>query len=384
MQFFDQFLTSYGWEGVALGGAMLLMLGTQIYYYIFRYGRVVKYKNNCRESIRKPECGISIIIPMFTEDCVFVEERLPKFLAQDYPRFEIVLVYVGQDNDFFDDLTRLKKDFPQIKTTKLHFDPRYPISRKMALNLGAKSASNDCMLFSSVDAAPQSNRWLALMAKGFEKGDVVISYCGMEYRKGLFGYLLRMWRMMHSVNWITRAVLQKPCRGTLHNMGFTQKLYFGVKGFHHLNMNIGEDDLFLQEIMTPENVSVVLSPKATMREKIWGKWSWAFSQARYFGAAREFYSHAVRNFEVWECGSRVLFFLTVVCALAVMPLEYKIVAGVLFLVRYLIVVLEVRRIARRLGEEKVLAGYFLYDLLSPVGEAWLKFLLLRKDDRVWR
>ena len=32
MQFIDNFLACYGWEGAALAGSMLLMLGVQFYY----------------------------------------------------------------------------------------------------------------------------------------------------------------------------------------------------------------------------------------------------------------------------------------------------------------------------------------------------------------
>ena len=67
-----------------------------------------------------------------------------------------------------------------------------------------------------------------------------------------------------------------------------------------------------------------------------------------------------------------------------MPAEYKIAAGVLLLLRYLVVGLTVRRIAKRLGEGGIAGRYFLYDLLSPFYEAVLGILLLRRDDRVWR
>ena len=51
MQFFDTFLTCYGWEGIALAGAMLAMFGVQLYYYIFVYGRIPGYKNNRRPAV---------------------------------------------------------------------------------------------------------------------------------------------------------------------------------------------------------------------------------------------------------------------------------------------------------------------------------------------
>ncbi|MDE6623746.1 MAG: glycosyltransferase [Alistipes sp.] len=384
MHFFDTFLTCYGWQGAALAGVLLLLLGVQLYYYLFVYGRIPGYTNNNRPVVRDTEPPVSVVVPMFSEDYSFVEERLPLMLAQNYPAFEVVIVYVGQNNDFYEDLLQLKLSFPQITTTKIHLDPRFPISRKMALNVGIKSAHYECMVFTSTDACPRSDRWLSLMAKGFMRGDIVVGYCGVERLGGLANYLMRAWRMMHSADWLARAVRRRPYRGTLHNLGFTKSLYFGVNGFGHLSMNIGEDDLFMQQVMTRDNVSVILSPRASMTEKTWGGLRWWTSQLRYFGSAERFYPLDVRNFVQWELGSRVLFFAATICALAVMPVEYKIAAGVLLLIRYGVVVAEVRRLARRLGESGMIGRYFLYDLASPLWALWLGVLSLRRDSRVWR
>ena len=378
MQFFDTFLACYGWEGAALAGAMLLMLGVQLYYYLGVFGRIAGYRNNRRMARLEAEPPVSVIIPLFSEDYTFIEERL----AQSYPDFEVILVYVGHDTDFYEDLVQLRHSFPQIATTKIHLDPRFPISRKMALNVGIKSAHYEHMVFTSTDAVPQTDRWL--MAKGFMRGEIVLGYCGVERTKGLANYLMRSWRMMHAAEWIARAVRGRAYRGTLHNFGFTKKLYFGANGFSHLNMNIGEDDLFLQRVITPDNVSVILSPRATLREKTWGGLRWWMSQLRYYGSSLRFYPAAVRSYIRQETGSRVLFFLTVLCALAVMPLEYKLAALLLALIRYAVVLFEVRRIARRLGETGLLGRYFLYDLTSPLWEGLLGLQLLRRDERVWR
>lgn len=384
MRFFEQILVSYGWEGLALAGSIVLMFGVQLYYYIFVYGRIPGYKNNRRAVTLDREPPVSVVVPLFSEDYSFVEERLPLILAQSYPDFEVVIVYVGHDTDFYEDLTRLKQSFPQITMTKIHLDPRFPISRKMALNVGIKSAHYEHMIFTSTDAVPQTDRWLSLMAKGFMRGEIVVGYCGIERRKGFSNYLMRTWRLMHAVDWIARAVRNRAYRGTLHNFGFTKRLYFGVNGFGHLNMNIGEDDLFMQQVMTRENVSVILSPRATLREKIWGGLGWWMSQLRYYGSSFRYYPRREKTRIRWELGSRSLFFVTVLCALAVMPPEFKFGAALFVLVRYAVVAFEVRRIAVRLGEEGITGRYFLYDLLSPLWAALLGVMLLRRDDRVWR
>ena len=383
MQFFDTFLSAYGWEGAALAGVLLLLATVQLCYY-FRFGRIARYKDSLRRIVREQEPPVSVIVPMFSEEYSFVEERLPLLLAQDYPAYEVVIVYVGQDKDFYEDLLRLKAAFPQIYTSKILLDPRFPISRKMALNVGIKSAHYDCLLFTSTDACPQSERWLSFMAKGFLRGDIVLGYCGIEREKGFRNYFLRAWRMMHSVPWMARAARRRPYRGTLHNLGFTKTLYFDANGFGHLNMNIGEDDLFMQQVMTSDNVSLVLTPRATLREKVWGGWGWWLSRLRYYGSSEAFYPHNVRNYLHGETVSRTLFFLAALCALAVMPPEYKLAAALVVVVRFVCVLLCVRRIARRLGEEGMLARYLLYDLLSPCWSLLLALSLLRKDARVWR
>lgn len=384
MHFTESFLAHYGWEGAALAAVLLTAWGVQLWYRLAVWGRIASYRNNRRAEVRDVDPGVSVIVPMFSEDYPFVEERLPLILAQEYPDFEVVLVYVGTDGDFYEDLQRLRYTFPQISVTRIQLNPRFPISRKMALNVGIKSAHHECLLFTSTEAMPTSDRWLALMARGFRRGDVVLGYCGIERRPGAGNCLMRTWRMMRSAEWLSRAVRRRPYRGTFHNMGFTKSVYFGVNGFTHLNMNIGEDDLFLQRVMTRDNVSVILSPRASLVEKRWGGLGPWLSSERYYGSSAKFYPASVRAFTAWEHTTHLVFFAAVACAVAAMPLEYGLAALVLAVVRYLIAVLSVRRLARRLGETGVAGRYFLYDLAAPFVGLLLGVLGLHRDKRVWR
>ena len=76
---------------------------------------------------------------------------------------------------------------------------------------------------------------------------------------------------------------------------------------------------------------------------------WWIGRLRYYGSAFRFYPLSVRTFVRWELGSRALFFLTALCALAVMPAEYKLATAALVVARYAVVAVQVRRIARRKG-----------------------------------
>jgi hypothetical protein len=157
-----------------------------------------------------------------------------------------------------------------------------------------------------------------------------------------------------------------------------------VNGFGNLNMNTGEDDLFMQQIMTPDNVSIVLSPRAAVSEKCWGSFRWWLSQRRYYGSTRRFYPSEARTFGRWERSSRLLFFAAIATAVAVMPLEYKAAAGVVAIVRYAVVGTTIKKIATRLGESGIVVRYPLYDLFGPLVSFMVSLSLLRKDPTAWR
>ena len=385
MQYWDFFITHYGWQGFALAVAILVVFGIQIYYYGVAFARIPKYRNDRRaRRIDNDRPEISVVVTLYAENYDYLESGLLQLLGQEYSAYEIVVVYVGNNSDFYEDLSRLKLYYPNLRTTKIEVKSQFPISPKMAINVGIKAAQYEHIILTSPDAAPHSNRWLTLMAKGFTRGEIVLGYCGYEQIGGFGNWVMRVERLTSAMEWIAAAIHRRPYRGDRNNLGFTKSLYFGVNGFGNLNMNTGEDDLFMQQIMTRDNVSIVLSPRAAMGEKCWGGWRWWLAQKRHFGATRRFYPANVRTFGRWEHMSRLLFFAAIATAIAVMPLEYKAAAALILLVRYIVVATTIKRVCTRLGERGIIIRYPLHDLFSPLLSLVVKLSLLRKDPTVWR
>ncbi|MCH5335441.1 MAG: glycosyltransferase [Alistipes sp.] len=384
MEYLDIFLSRYGWTGVALAALLIVSLVMQICRYAVVYGRIASYRSSRRESVLGSEPPISVVVPMFSENMPFVVETLPLLLGQVYDKFQIVIVYVGGDNDFYDDLASMQEHLPNLSTTKIEYNPRFPISVKMALNVGIKSARYEHIVITTVEARPSSPKWLATMGRGFTKGDIVVGYCGVEQGSGFARRIIRTDRLLWSAEWLAAAVRRRPYRGIRHNLGFTKSLYFGSNGFNRLNMNIGEDDLYMQSIMTRQNVCPVLSSNGAVVESAWGGLGWWVAQRRRYGAAHEFYPGRVRRYMCSEMVSRILFFASVAAAAVIMPAEFALTAAGLALLRWLVVLLSIRRVARRLGEQKIVAGYILYDLFSPLLGLTVAVSSLRKDPAVWR
>ena len=384
MSFFDPIYAAYGWQGIALMAVILALLIVQICYYSIRYRRVPRYSNNTLPERLAQDPPVSVVM-VTQEDIEFLEERLPIYLTQDYENYEVVLVYVGNNEDFSILLSQMRLKYPRLKITNIKQNTRFPISNKQALNFGIRAAAFDHILLSTSDTIVTSERWVRLMAKGFTRGDVVLGYCGVELRSGFVGRLMRTQRMVESMMWLSSAVSGKPYRGVRNTLGLNRELYLSVKGFNHLNMNMGEDDLFLQVLAKEAPVSVIISPRATVRQKVWGGASWWLGARKYFGHTYRFYPLAARNAIEWEGGSRVLFFLAAVAALVVLPVELKIATAAMVLLRYILVYASVNSVRKRLGEKHIMATYFLYDLFG----VWVEVVLaisrrIYKDDTVWR
>ena len=384
MIYFDIFIDRYGWPGIVLAAVMLSTFVWQTVFFLRTYGRIPNYRSSRRKSRLDAEPPVSVVVPLFSENLSYVERSLPLLLSQDHPQFQVVVVYVGSDTDFYADLTAQQSRYANLSITKIEYNPRFPISVKMALNVGIKSARYEHIVLTTTDAVPATPYWLSMMAKGFTKADIVLGYCGIEPGSGFARWAMRTSRMMDSALWIASAIRRRPYRGIRHNLGITKSIYFGSNGFNFLNMNIGEDDLYLQSVMRPSNVCVMVSPRALVTEHPWGGWRWWIEQMRHYGTAVAFYPARVRRYMCSEPLSRVLFFVSCIAALILMPAEFKYVAAGLMVLRFTTVMLTVRRMAIRMGEHKIMGRYIIYDLFSPLFDIAVRASMLRKDPSVWR
>lgn len=356
--------------GLVLLGLLVVLFVVQLVYYIGPYGRISTYRNP-QPSPEAKEVGISVIVPLFDADFGFLNERLPVLLSQTLKNYEVVLVNVTGDEDFSEHIKLLKITQPRLNSTKLKVDPAFPISTKMALNVGIKAAHYDHLIFTLPDCTPASERWAEMFARGFVGHDVVLGYASLAPRKGWWSRTMRCANMATSMRWLSSAVRQRPYRGTLCNIGFTKKVYFEARGFNHLNLNMGEDDLFVMKIASAANTTTTIGGSSTVSQVAWGGLGWWHKRRMRLSYPYKFYPKRVKWGTGVELWSRALFFAVAIAVALLLPAAAAIVAGSAVVLRLLVVWLVAKRTARRLSERGLLIAWPLYDLLAPLAEALL-------------
>lgn len=388
MQFFENILNHYSWQGTVLIVVILLLFIVQFYYYVIRYDRISRFRLLRRRVSREENPPISVVVVVRGENEQFLTDELRALMSQEYSHYEVVVVYVGGDMDYYSELQLVKESYSNMRLTKLGGNDRLYITTKQALNIGIKSAQYDNLLFTTTGACPVSNMWVSLMAKGFERGSVVVGSMLPRFEamdKSAKNYLMRMTEFHRQRNAASSTIKGMLYYAPRCNFGFTRELYETTRGFNHLNLDSGENDLYLQLLMTcGGRVAPVMTSRSAVaehRESSWREW---LEGMRYDSITMRYYKPWMLGAQRHEQMTRVLFLLCAIVAIVVMPLEVKIGALLLVLLRYLFVVWSTRRTARKLGEGGVAMRYWMFDILGPVIEYVVSLKHHDGKAKVWR
>lgn len=367
---FNTIIEGYGVAGVVLLVLVLVLFTIQIVQ-LCRMLIVAKFKQTSRPQIRQIPPPVSVIVPLFGEDEEYLKGDLRMLLSQSSPSYEVVVVYVGKEDSFYATLKHMRKFFHHLKTTQIDYTPQYPITMKLALNIGIKSASYDHIIMTTPETCPSTRHWVEYMSRGFMYGDIVLGYCNWEQRKGLQNLFYRKYRLSEIRTYLAEAIRGRQYGASRNTMGFTKQLYFAVRGFDHLNLTAGEDDLFVQSIATKDNVSVLLTPASHCTELPPASFKMWLIEVYRQGQTRKFYTQTARNAESCELLCRVALFIAAIGAIVTLPLELKLFVALLLVVRYVVMGVVNRKVALRVGEEKIAAWEPVFDFIEP----WVRFII---------
>lgn len=185
----------------------------------------------------------------------------------DAPK-EIIVVNDGKDNGVEDFLTIASTRYLDLRSTFTPHDTRNISRKKLALTLGIKAARYPVVMLLTSESRIPGSHWLSAMAAPFSNDRIglVLGYAGpgdTDVKRGLLSRGMRHDILLGDIEWLGDALDGAAWRADGDNMGLRRSMFFERMGFgNSLNLQYGDDDVFISDSATASNTAVVLVPEA--------------------------------------------------------------------------------------------------------------------------
>ena len=252
-----------------IGGVVAALTIVQLLYLFVIYSATHRFSKAERKGKLQPSSnqpGMSVIITAADQE-EMLAKHLPLILEQDYPNFEVIVVDDNSTDDTKELLERLARQYPQLYATHTSDSIRYISHKKLALTLGIKAAKKEWLVFTEANCYPTSRQWLSRLARHCtDSVDVVLGYSNYE-RKAGFANLCYMYdTLLQQVRLLGLTLLGGGHMGIGRNMAYRHELFFTHKGYsRHLDLERGEDDLFIYENVPAKRIAADISPASVVR-----------------------------------------------------------------------------------------------------------------------
>lgn len=268
--------------------AFLVIVGIQFLYFIlFSFFSFSKASNTSQPFTK----AVSILICSKNE-AKNLKENIPYFLNQDYPNFELVLINDCSTDNTQEVIEQLEIEHKNVKVVNVIPNEQFWGSKKYALTLGIKAASNEHLLFSDADCKPVSTKWVSAMVSSFnDEKQIVLGYGAYEkVKKSFLNKIIRFETFLTAIQYFCYAKIGIPYMGVGRNLAYTKTLFFGNNGFvNHMKLKSGDDDLFINEVASKSNTKInyskesftISKPKMSFKE-------WVLQKRRHISTASHY------------------------------------------------------------------------------------------------
>ncbi len=350
-----------------------------LFYWLFFYIRVAFYKKKSTIPSKLPP--VSIIIAARNE-AKNLEKNLPAFLSQDYPDYTVIVVNDASTDDSATVLAQMSAKYPNLYVTTIPYDRVYKHGKKTALAVGIKAAKTEILLFSDADCKPASDQWIKEMVSEFdEKTEFVIGFGAYETKKGLLNKIIRADTVYIAMNYLGMGLAGIPYMAVGRNMAYRKSTFERVKGFGHINLLSGSDDLFVNENANKKNAKIILSKNSFTVSKPKEKFKdWKRQKRRHLTTA-SYYKFRHKFLLFFEPFSRLLFYILLV-SLLLLSDNYILISSI-FLARLLIISVTLKLVNKKLNQKKLFLIELFFDIFQLFFNMIFYFGSTRKKEYIW-
>jgi len=359
----------------------------QLTYIFYIYSRIYRTQTKKEKSPSFPLPPLSVII--VTKDSgSALEENLPLILEQDYPQYEVIVINdesAGEDEDI---LKRLSLRYPHLYYTFIPGTARHVSRKKLGLAIGIRASHYEWIVTTSPYCYPVSPNWLKELAKGMTPDtSIVLGYSNYTLKRGWFSHRIVVDSFLRSLRYLGMALAGHPYMGVGHNMAYRKSLYQNHKGFaDHLQLQRGEDDLFINAVANRQNTRVIVSTESIVRtptppyKRIWfeEKMNAMVTMHYYRGTAKYF-----NSLETLSCACFHLFTaMTLYMSISGQQWIACSITALLWLTRFAIEMHVFHHNACALQESHLQGMFVVFDILRPFWSLTrhIQYLFLHKED----
>ncbi len=371
----------------ALSGLLFL---TQAVYYAKVYNQI--HRHGKKKTAAPAETPPLSVILVAKDTAHELKQHLPSILEQDYPKFEVIVVHDRTSDDCDDVLKLLEDKYSNLYHTFIPDSARHISHKKLGITVGIKASRHEWLVFTEPDCWPQSNQWLRKMAENFTPDtEIVLGYCNYEKAPGWFNKQITFDTLLNAMRYLGMALAGHPYTGTGRNLAYRKSLYYTRNGFaSHLELQRGEDDLFINENANRNNVRVETSPESILRTATPKfKRLWREEKISYI-ATGSFFQGITRYLMGAETCSRLLFYAAAITTVVFALLYHRWIALciglLLWVVRFVMQLIVFEKTTHDLHERKFRLLLPLFDLLQPAWNFRLKIQknLRKKSNSPWK
>lgn len=336
--------------------ALFLSMSVQLYFYLILFRK----RNEKTAYNTAPLTPISVIIAARNASTE-LEKNLTAILEQDYPEFEVI-VTLDQTTD--NSLQILETFATKYKNLKVLNNLSIKPGKKAALTNAIKNSKYEYLLFTDADCRPVSKIWIKMMAGSFsDKKQLILGVGLYEQEPDMLNAFIRYDAQLIALQYSAAALDCSPYMGVGRNLAYTKSLWQKNSGFDkHIDLQSGDDDLFVIEAGTLSNTAVcfdsaaiTLSPSKNTIKDFYKQKSRHISSSVKYNFVSKFLSGG-------ELISRSLFILSVIIGLSTSIFYYLIFT---YLLRSIIVVIRISHFSRKINNPIPIYHIIIFDIFAP-------------------
>lgn len=334
--------------------AFIVIVSIQLAYYLIIFQNLAFAKSDKKSP---KNIGVSVIVCAKNE-----AENLKKFIPliakQDYPEFEIVLVNDASFDVSLEIMKSLQNKYENIKIVDVENNEAFWANKKYALTLGIKASKYDFLLFTDADCKPVSKHWIREMTSNFSNHKTIVLGYGAysKIKNSILNKLIRFETLLTAIQYLSFAKFGFPYMGVGRNLAYRRDEFFKVNGFiDHMNINSGDDDLFINQVADSSNTTICISPYSFTKSVPKTSFKdWFRQKRRHISTAKRYkLLHKLMLAEFYS--SQILFWLF---AILLLVFQFKLmVVLILFITTILIKYLITGLSAKKLNESDLIPLY---------------------------